>query len=65
MTTTTTTMASTSRVRDLRLILDASAERLADAEADAAVAPAECAHMSDASANRLADAKANAANVPV
>jgi hypothetical protein len=46
-------------------MLDASAERLVDAEADAAVAPVECARMSNASADRLADAKANAANAPV
>ncbi len=60
-----TTTALTLRVRDLRLILDASAERLANTEADTAVAPVECARMSDASANRLADAKANAADAPV
>ena len=55
-----TTTASTSRVRDLRRMLDTSAERLADAKADAAVAPVECAHTSDASTNRLTDAKADA-----
>ncbi len=65
MTTTMTTTASTSCVRDLRLMLDASAERLVDAEADAAVAPVECARMSNASADCLADAKANAADAPV
>ncbi len=57
--------ASTSRVRDLCLILDASAKCLTDAEVDAAIAPVKCTRMSDASANRLADAKANAANAPV
>ncbi len=46
-------------------MLNASAERLVDAEADAVVAPVKCARMSNASANRLADAKANAADVPV
>ena len=56
--------ASTLRVRDLRLMLDESAKRLADAEADATVAPIESARMSDASANCLADAKANAADAP-
>ncbi len=59
-----TTTVSTLRVRDLRLMLDASAERLADAEADAAVAPLESARMSDASINFLADAKVNAADAP-
>ncbi len=53
-----TTTASTLRVRDLRLMLDTSAERLADAKADAAIAPIESARMSDASANCLANAKA-------
>ncbi len=43
-------------------MLDASAERLADAEADATVAPVESARMSDASVNCLANAKANAAD---
>jgi hypothetical protein len=60
-----TMTALTSRVRNLCLILDASAECLTDAEADAAVAPVKCARMSNASANRLANAKANAANAPV
>ena len=60
-----TTTALTSRVRNLRLILDASAECLTDAEANAAVAPVECARMSDVSANRLTNAKASAANAPV
>ncbi len=46
-------------------MLDASAERLVDAEADAAVARGEFARMSNASANRLANAKANAADAPV
>ncbi len=64
MTTTMTMMASTLRVRGLRLMLDASAKRLADAEADTAVAPAESARMSDASVDFLADAKANAADAP-
>ncbi len=51
-----TTTASTSCVRDLRLV---------DAKADAAVAPIECVRLSNASADCLANAKANAANVPV
>ena len=46
-------------------MLDASAERLVNIEADAAVAPVECARMSNASADHLADAKANAADAPV
>ncbi len=46
-------------------MLDASAERLVDAEANAAIPPVECACMSNASASRLADAKANAADAPV
>ena len=47
-------------------MLDASAERLADAkaEADAAVAPVKSARMSALSADCLADAKANAADAP-
>ncbi len=45
-------------------MLDASAERLADADADAAVAPVKSAHMSDATIDFLADAKANAADAP-
>ena len=60
-----TMTASTSCDRDLRLMLVASAERLVDAEANAAVAPVECARMSNASADRLTNAKANAANAPV
>jgi hypothetical protein len=59
-----TMIASTLRVHDLRLMLDASAERLADAEADAAIAPVKSAHMSDASADFLTNAKANAADAP-
>jgi hypothetical protein len=55
----------TSRVRDLRRILDVSAKRLANLEANAAITPVECARMSDASADRLVDAKANAADAPV
>jgi hypothetical protein len=62
---TMTTTASTLHVRDLRRMLDASAKRLTDAEADAALAPVECAHTSDASADHLTDAKADAANAPV
>ncbi len=62
---TTTTAASTSCVRDLRLTLDASTECLIDAEANAAISPIKCAHLSNASADRLADAKANAADAPV
>ncbi len=46
-------------------MLDASAKRLVDAKANAAVAPVECARMSNASADRLANAKANAADAPV
>jgi hypothetical protein len=61
MTTTTSTLC----VRNLRLTLDASTECLVDAEADAAVAPIECARLSNASADCLADAKANAANASV
>ena len=60
-----TTPALTSRICDLRRMLDVSAKRLADAEANVAVTPVECARTSDASANRLANAKANAANAPV
>ncbi len=60
-----TTTASTSRVRDLCLILDVSAKCLTDAKTDAAVAPVKCARMSDVSTNRLADAKANTAHAPV
>ncbi len=45
-------------------MLDASAKRLAHADADAAVAPVESARMCDASINFLADAKANAADAP-
>ena len=56
---------TTSGVRNLRLMLNASTKPLAIAKADAAVAPVECACMSDASANCLADAKANAANTLV
>ena len=41
--------------------MDASAD-LANADADAAVAPVEIARMSDASVDFLADAKANAAD---
>ncbi len=55
---------STLRVRNLCLMLDASAKRLADADADAAVAPVESTRMSDASVDFLADAKANAADAP-
>ncbi len=62
------TTASTLRVCDLCLMLDASAERLADADADAdanaAIAPIESACMSDVSVDFLANAKANAADVP-
>jgi hypothetical protein len=46
-------------------MLDASAECLVNAEADAAIAPVECARMSNASADCLADARANAADAPV
>ena len=46
-------------------MLDASAKRLVNAEADAAIAPVECARMSNASANCLADAKSNAADASV
>ena len=62
---TMTTTSSTSRVRDLCRMLDASTKCLADAKADAAVAPVECVRTSDASADCLADAKANTANAPV
>ncbi len=44
---------------------DASANRLTDAKADAAVALVECAQTANASADRLTDAKANAAAAPV
>ncbi len=57
-----TMTASTLRVRDL--MLDASGYRLADANADAVVAPVKIARMSDASIYFLADAKANAADAP-
>ncbi len=52
------------RVRNLRLMLDACAKCLADAEADAAVGLVESARMFDASADCLANAKANAADAP-
>ncbi len=47
-------------------MLDASADRLAnaDANADANVAPVDIACMSDASVDFLADAKANTADAP-
>ena len=61
-TTTMTTTASILRVRDL--MLAASVDRLANADANAAVAPVEIARMSDASVNFLADAKANPADAP-
>ncbi len=57
-----TMTASTLRVRNL--MLDASADCLADADANAAVAPVEIACMSNASVNFLANAKANAADAP-
>ncbi len=60
-----TTTVSTSCVRDLRLMLDASAERFVDAKANAANAPVKYVRMSNPSADRLADAKANASNAPV
>ncbi len=63
--TTTTTTASTSCVRNLRLMLDASAKHLVNAKADAAVAPLECGRMSNTSPDCLANAKANAADAPV
>ena len=46
-------------------MLGVSAERLADAKANAAVAPVECARMSDVSVDHLTDTKADAANAPV
>ncbi len=48
-------------------MLDASAKRLANAnaKADATIAPVECARTLDASANHLANAKADATDAPV
>ncbi len=46
-------------------MLDASAKRLVDAKAYAAVATVECVGMFNASANCLSNAKANAADAPV
>ena len=60
-----TTTASTSHVRNLCLILNVSAKGLANAEADATVAPVKCPRMSNAIANHLVNAKANAADAPV
>ena len=59
-----TMTASTLRVRNL--MLDASADCLAgaDADADANVAPVDLARMSDKSVDFLANAKANAADAP-